>query len=72
MENKEIVRWERHYSDGSVEYVEGEQANNFLDNLLKTGAYAPTGEEYLNLEPIEWTKANPQPAQPLPITTKSS
>jgi hypothetical protein len=61
---KQLIRWERHYSDGSVEYTDEESTNNFEDNLSSVGGLIAS-RSYIQMKPVEWHERK---AENLPIS----
>lgn len=52
---KQLIRWEKHYSDGSVEYTDLESTKNFVDNLSSVNGLLVT-RSYMKMTPVEWLK----------------
>lgn len=52
---KQVIRWEKHYSDGSVEYTDLESSKNFIDNLSSIDGIV-VSRSYLKMKPVEWMK----------------
>lgn len=51
---KKIVRYERHYEDGTSDFVEGEFLENFQTNLgIANGIVG--SRSYIQFKPVEWT-----------------
>ncbi len=50
---KQLIRWERHYSDSSVEYTNEQSTKNFNDNLDIIAAFIPS-RSYIQMNPVEW------------------
>lgn len=53
---KQLIRWERHYSDGSVEYTDKESTKNFEDNLSSVGGLIAS-RSYIQMKPVEWQES---------------
>lgn len=51
---KKIVKYVRHYDDGSSDFVEGEFLENFKTNLDIANAIVGT-RSYIQFKPVEWT-----------------
>lgn len=50
---KQLIRWEKHYSDGSAEYTDEESAKNFKDNLSCVDGLIVT-RSYMRMKPVKW------------------
>jgi len=64
---KHLIRWEKHYSDGSVEYTDQESTKNFEDNLSSVEGLIAS-RSYIQMKPVEWEKSK---AENLPISNVS-
>jgi hypothetical protein len=53
-EEKKLIRWEKHYSDGSVEFTDEESTKNFVINLDSASALVAS-REYMSFIPVKWT-----------------
>jgi hypothetical protein len=65
---KQLIRWERHYSDGSVEYTDEESTKNFESNLNSVGGLIAS-RGYMQMQSVEWHERK---AENLPISGISS
>ena len=64
---KHLIRWEKHYSDGSVEYTDEESTKNFEDNLSSVGGLIAS-RSHIQMKPVEWQLRK---AENLPISNVS-
>lgn len=51
--NKQLIRWEKHYSDGSVEYTDEESTSNFESNLNSVGGLIAS-RNYIQMKKVKW------------------
>lgn len=54
MSEKTLIRWEKHYSDGSIEFTDAESASNFEDNLNAASSVLAT-RSYFKFKPVKWS-----------------
>lgn len=50
---KQLIRWERHYSDGSAEYTDETSAKNFAENLSCADGLI-VSRNYIQMKPVKW------------------
>lgn len=63
---KKLVRWERHYSDGSVEYTDKESTENFESNLDTVAGFI-SSRNYIQMKPVEWQESDLNWFQKIPL-----
>lgn len=52
-DKKKIIRWERHYSDGSFEYTDDEGTRNFEENLSIADGLI-SSRSYIQMKHVNW------------------
>lgn len=55
---KKVIKYVRHYDDGSSDFIEGTFADNFTENLDIASGFA-VSRTYLQFNPVIWTHLPP-------------
>ncbi len=53
-----ITKIERHYQDGHIEYLDGENLENYLKNIEIANGFA-TSRSYIQFLPVNWSRKEP-------------
>lgn len=61
---KKVIKVERTYEDGTQEYLEGRNLENYLENLDVASSIAGT-RSYIQFKPVEWIERSFDADQPL-------
>lgn len=51
---KKVIKYVRHYDDGSLDFVDGESLENFESNLGIANTIVGS-RSYIQFKPVEWT-----------------
>lgn len=54
---KKVIRWEKHYNDGTIEFTDEESSQNFVDNLSSMNGILAT-RSYISIKKVEWKRAD--------------
>jgi hypothetical protein len=55
---KKLTRIERHYEDGTIEYIDGEALENYNSNMNVANGIC-LSRSYIKFKPVDWKEIKP-------------